>query len=118
MASSIAVIRVYDDAGNVIEMHEHAGDFKEWPRGPSRLLLFAELLETRIVPKRVPHRIETQQGWCNRSIVIARQEVVEQGERLVRIALDRVSPRHKFLRPRRLPVILRRGAEKCEVVAF
>ena len=25
-----AVIRVYDDAGNVIETHEHAGDFKEW----------------------------------------------------------------------------------------
>ena len=25
-----AVIRVYDDAGNVIEMHEHKGDFKEW----------------------------------------------------------------------------------------
>jgi len=25
-----AVIRVYDDAGNVIEMHEHAGDSKEW----------------------------------------------------------------------------------------
>ena len=24
-----AVIRVYDDAGNVIEAHEHAGDFKE-----------------------------------------------------------------------------------------
>jgi hypothetical protein len=24
-----AVIRVYDAAGNVIEMHEHAGDFKE-----------------------------------------------------------------------------------------
>jgi hypothetical protein len=23
-------IRVYDDAGNVIETHEHAGDFKEW----------------------------------------------------------------------------------------
>jgi hypothetical protein len=27
-----AVIRVYDEAGNVIETHEHAGDFKE-PRG-------------------------------------------------------------------------------------
>jgi hypothetical protein len=25
-----AVIRVYDDAGNVIETHEHAGDFNEW----------------------------------------------------------------------------------------
>jgi hypothetical protein len=25
-----AVIRVYDEAGNVIEIHEHAGDFKEW----------------------------------------------------------------------------------------
>jgi hypothetical protein len=25
-----AVIRVFDDAGNVIEMHEHTGDFKEW----------------------------------------------------------------------------------------
>ena len=25
-----AVIRVYDEAGNVMETHEHAGDFKEW----------------------------------------------------------------------------------------
>ena len=24
-----AVIRVYDEAGNVIETHEHAGDFRE-----------------------------------------------------------------------------------------
>jgi hypothetical protein len=28
--SNDAVIRVYDEAGNVIETHEHAGDFKEW----------------------------------------------------------------------------------------
>ncbi len=25
-----AVIRVYDEAGDVIDMHEHTGDFKEW----------------------------------------------------------------------------------------
>jgi hypothetical protein len=25
-----AVIRVYDEAGNVIETHEHAGEFEEW----------------------------------------------------------------------------------------
>jgi hypothetical protein len=25
-----AVIRVYDDAGNVIETHEHKGGFKDW----------------------------------------------------------------------------------------
>ena len=25
-----AVIRIYDAAGDVIEMHEHAGEFKEW----------------------------------------------------------------------------------------
>jgi hypothetical protein len=25
-----AVIRVYDATGNVIETHEHVGDFKEW----------------------------------------------------------------------------------------
>ena len=25
-----AVIRVYDDAGNVIETHVHKGDFEEW----------------------------------------------------------------------------------------
>jgi DNA-directed RNA polymerase subunit M/transcription elongation factor TFIIS len=25
-----AVIRVYNEAGNVIETHEHKGDFKEW----------------------------------------------------------------------------------------
>jgi hypothetical protein len=25
-----AIIRVYDDAGNVIATHEHKGDLKEW----------------------------------------------------------------------------------------
>jgi hypothetical protein len=25
-----AVIRVYDKAGNVVETHEHKGQFKEW----------------------------------------------------------------------------------------
>ena len=25
-----ALIRVYDEAGNVIETHEHTGEFKEW----------------------------------------------------------------------------------------
>jgi hypothetical protein len=25
-----AVIRVYDDAGNVMETHERKGDFREW----------------------------------------------------------------------------------------
>jgi hypothetical protein len=25
-----AVIRIYDDDGNVIATHEHPGDFKEW----------------------------------------------------------------------------------------
>jgi hypothetical protein len=24
------VIRVYDESGNVIETHDHTGDFKEW----------------------------------------------------------------------------------------
>jgi hypothetical protein len=28
--SHSAVIRAYDAAGNVIETHEHAGDFKQW----------------------------------------------------------------------------------------
>jgi hypothetical protein len=27
--SHVAVIRVYDDTGNVIQTHEHVGDFKE-----------------------------------------------------------------------------------------
>jgi hypothetical protein len=27
---SVAAIRVYDDIGNVIETHEHAGEFEEW----------------------------------------------------------------------------------------
>jgi hypothetical protein len=25
-----AVIRVYDEAGNVIETHEHSAEFKDW----------------------------------------------------------------------------------------
>ena len=29
-AAALMLIRVYDDAGNVIETREHKGDFKEW----------------------------------------------------------------------------------------
>jgi hypothetical protein len=29
MRAYTAVIRVYDEAGNLIETHEHKGDFKE-----------------------------------------------------------------------------------------
>jgi hypothetical protein len=29
--SDHAVIHVFDELGNVIETHEHKGDFKEWP---------------------------------------------------------------------------------------
>jgi hypothetical protein len=25
-----AVIRVYDESGNVIQTHQHKGDFKDW----------------------------------------------------------------------------------------
>ena len=39
--SHYAVIRVYDAAGNVIETHEHAGDFKEWKQ-PIARSLYAE----------------------------------------------------------------------------
>ena len=55
--SHYAVIRVYDEAGNVIETDEHAGDFKERqrPREPSRLLLFAKFLEARIIAERIEH---------------------------------------------------------------
>jgi len=28
--AAAAIIRVYDEAGNVIATHEHAGEFKEW----------------------------------------------------------------------------------------
>jgi hypothetical protein len=30
VSRAYSVIRLYDDAGNVIETHEHKGDFKEW----------------------------------------------------------------------------------------
>ena len=30
LSSAVQQIRVYDEPGNVIETHEHAGDFKEW----------------------------------------------------------------------------------------
>ena len=30
MAINAIAIRIYEDAGNVIEAHEHTGDFKEW----------------------------------------------------------------------------------------
>ena len=34
-----AVIRVYDAAGNVIETHEHEGDFKEWSSSTALLIV-------------------------------------------------------------------------------
>jgi hypothetical protein len=30
---TLFLIRIYDEAGNAIETHEHAGDFKEWVIG-------------------------------------------------------------------------------------
>jgi hypothetical protein len=36
-----AVIHVYDEAGNVIETHEHAGDFKE-PKPANPMVSAAE----------------------------------------------------------------------------
>jgi hypothetical protein len=30
LRSHDAVIRVYESAGNMIDTHEHAGEFKEW----------------------------------------------------------------------------------------
>jgi hypothetical protein len=30
MRPRTVVIRIHDDAGNVIETHENVGDFKEW----------------------------------------------------------------------------------------
>jgi hypothetical protein len=34
-----AVIRVHDSAGNVIETHEHKGDFKEWKCSAALLIV-------------------------------------------------------------------------------
>jgi hypothetical protein len=34
--SHYAVIRVFDEAGNVIETHEQTGDFKEWRAGRNK----------------------------------------------------------------------------------
>jgi hypothetical protein len=50
-----AVICVYDDAGNVIETHEHAGDFKEWWK-----LLASALAKNPIHAYDLCHEIETQ----------------------------------------------------------
>jgi hypothetical protein len=33
-----SVIRIYDEAGNLIEMHKHAGDFKEFRKSTMRTL--------------------------------------------------------------------------------
>jgi hypothetical protein len=43
------VIRVYDEAGNVIETHEHAGEFKE----PSTIELQIKPFETEVVNESV-----------------------------------------------------------------
>jgi len=44
-----ALIRVYDESGNVIETHEHAGDFKNFAKISSResAQFFAELKLTK-----------------------------------------------------------------------
>jgi hypothetical protein len=59
-----AVIRVYDDAGNVIEMHEHIGDllFKiRWHQllQHDRLLGFFEKFpKARVAAQRVPEWVQ------------------------------------------------------------
>ena len=38
-----SVIRVYDDSGNVVETHEHKGDFKEWWCSAASLIIHHSL---------------------------------------------------------------------------
>ena len=42
--------RVYDEAGNVIETHEHAGEFKESGDVPTLLHYVAGLLKAAVPP--------------------------------------------------------------------
>jgi hypothetical protein len=69
-----AVIRVYDEAGNVIETHEHKGDFKEWwllVTGSAWLLLpHAEdgYWPYPFFPKRRPLLGE---NWCGRTNLLS-----------------------------------------------
>ena len=51
------MIRVYDDAGNVIETHEHKRVVTILDLADSRLLFLAELLERGIGAQRIPERI-------------------------------------------------------------
>jgi hypothetical protein len=58
--SQDAVIRVYDAPGNVIETHEHEGDFKEWRvfvriRSP-RYGVYSSALDKGTVPIPTPWR--------------------------------------------------------------
>jgi hypothetical protein len=52
-----AVIRVYDEAGNVIETHKHAGDFKE---------------RVRFVSGQVANAIKTAFSACSRRGLVAK----------------------------------------------
>jgi hypothetical protein len=41
------MIRVYDDAGNVIEMHEHSGDFSRLPHRKGTVVVTFYLFQCR-----------------------------------------------------------------------
>jgi hypothetical protein len=57
------VIRVYDDAGNVIEAHERASPYLSAVFGSDEMMSF---LETRIVSERIKHGIEREQRRSER----------------------------------------------------
>src|SRR5262245_25776818 len=69
-----AVIRAYDAAGNVIETHEHAGDFKSGDRShystrkPLSSLTAPKRLQRRDLRGRPPPKIFSARGAATRPI--------------------------------------------------
>jgi len=64
-----AVSRVYNESGNVIEAHEHAGDFKEWwafflarlPRGQKKLV--ATAIAATVTQLTAAHVLRSKWTW-------------------------------------------------------
>ena len=65
------MIRVYGDAGNVIQTHEHKGDFKEWGRASETISWRGPLPTNFQATRPVPHRQSKTHDKCGLHVILA-----------------------------------------------
>jgi hypothetical protein len=78
-----AVIRVYDEGGNVIETHEHVGEFKDWVE-PDGIMLITKSGISKIYFTELPKDVQERFHYDAKKAAEFTSQTTEKIDQLLR----------------------------------